>query len=203
VPLHTLRADVDFRRRDRVHHLRHLRRQGLDLQGRDHGARPDGAGQENGRGRAGSSAPRRELKPPHQDIKTASHAATDQNQVPQGAQRPHPRPGDLGRLACLRRVRPQGDGAGARHRAPDRSRAARADASHEARRPRVDPGVSDVPVTKKPLEVRMGSGKGGIELWVTRGLDRQLGSRERERLLGKLHRTRVELEQDAGRLQAR
>ena len=26
----------------------------------------------------------------------------------------------------------------------------------------------DVPVTKKPLEVRMGSGKGAIELWVTR-----------------------------------
>ena len=26
----------------------------------------------------------------------------------------------------------------------------------------------DVPVTKKPLEVRMGSGKGGVELWVTR-----------------------------------
>ena len=26
----------------------------------------------------------------------------------------------------------------------------------------------DVPVTKKPLEARMGSGKGGIELWVTR-----------------------------------
>jgi len=26
----------------------------------------------------------------------------------------------------------------------------------------------DVPVTKKPLEVRMGSGKGGIELWVVR-----------------------------------
>ena len=26
----------------------------------------------------------------------------------------------------------------------------------------------DVPVTKKPLEVRMGSGKGGIELWVCR-----------------------------------
>ena len=26
----------------------------------------------------------------------------------------------------------------------------------------------DVPVSKKPLEVRMGSGKGGIELWVTR-----------------------------------
>jgi large subunit ribosomal protein L16 len=26
----------------------------------------------------------------------------------------------------------------------------------------------DVPVTKKPLEVRMGSGKGGVELWVCR-----------------------------------
>jgi len=26
----------------------------------------------------------------------------------------------------------------------------------------------DVPVTKKPLEVRMGSGKGSVELWVTR-----------------------------------
>src|SRR5580765_1701274 len=26
----------------------------------------------------------------------------------------------------------------------------------------------DVPVTKKPTEVRMGSGKGAIELWVTR-----------------------------------
>src|ERR1044071_2161293 len=26
----------------------------------------------------------------------------------------------------------------------------------------------DVPVTKKPLEVRMGSGKGGLELWVAR-----------------------------------
>ena len=26
----------------------------------------------------------------------------------------------------------------------------------------------DVPVTKKPLEVRMGSGKGAVELWVTR-----------------------------------
>jgi large subunit ribosomal protein L16 len=26
----------------------------------------------------------------------------------------------------------------------------------------------DIPVTKKPAEVRMGSGKGGIELWVAR-----------------------------------
>src|SRR5262249_17308201 len=26
----------------------------------------------------------------------------------------------------------------------------------------------DVPVTKKPLEVRMGSGKGSVELWIAR-----------------------------------
>jgi large subunit ribosomal protein L16 len=26
----------------------------------------------------------------------------------------------------------------------------------------------DVPVTKKPIEVRMGKGKGGVEFWVTR-----------------------------------
>ena len=28
----------------------------------------------------------------------------------------------------------------------------------------------DVPVTKKPLETRMGSGKGGVELWVAKVL---------------------------------
>ena len=61
VPLHTLARRRRLRRRDRVHHLRHLRRQGLDLQGRDHGARPDGAGQEDGRRRGRPSAPRRGL----------------------------------------------------------------------------------------------------------------------------------------------
>ena len=55
VPLHTLRADVDYGVATALHHLRHLRRQGLDLQGRDHGARPDGAGQEDG-GRRGRAA---------------------------------------------------------------------------------------------------------------------------------------------------
>ena len=38
VPLHTLRGDVDYGTRDGADHLRHLRRQGLGLQGRDHGA---------------------------------------------------------------------------------------------------------------------------------------------------------------------
>jgi hypothetical protein len=50
-----------LRRGDGVHHLRHLRGQGLDLQGRDHGARPDGAGQEDGRRRRRPSAPGRSV----------------------------------------------------------------------------------------------------------------------------------------------
>ena len=49
VPLHTLRADVDYGVGDRVHHLWHVRHQGLDLQGRDPRTRSDGAGQAHGR----------------------------------------------------------------------------------------------------------------------------------------------------------
>ncbi len=62
VPLHTLARRRRFRRRDRVHHLRHLRRQGVDLQGRDPRARSDGAGQEDGRGRRRPAASRRGLR---------------------------------------------------------------------------------------------------------------------------------------------
>ncbi len=47
-----------LRRRHRVHDLWHLRRQGVDLQGRDPGARSDGAGQAHGRERGGSPASR-------------------------------------------------------------------------------------------------------------------------------------------------
>ena len=39
VPLHTLRADIDYGDCDRAHRLRHDRREGLDLQGRDPRAR--------------------------------------------------------------------------------------------------------------------------------------------------------------------
>lgn len=47
-----------LRRGDGVHHLRHLRREGLGVQGRDHGARPDGAGQAARRAAAGWPRPR-------------------------------------------------------------------------------------------------------------------------------------------------
>ena len=61
VPLHTLRADVDYGTADGAYGLRHVRDQGLDLQGRDPRTRSDGAGQEAcgngslGRRRASSS----------------------------------------------------------------------------------------------------------------------------------------------------
>ena len=37
----------------------------------------------------------------------------------------------------------------------------------------------DVPITQKPLEVRMGSGKGNVEYWVARGAARQGAVRDR------------------------
>src|SRR6202165_2472367 len=68
-----------------------------------------------------------------------SHDATKENEVPEGAQGPDPRRCDFGRDVVVRSVRPEGDGARAHHRTPDRGRAACADPSHEARRPCLDP----------------------------------------------------------------
>ena len=81
------------------------------------------------------------------------------NQIPEGLQG-RIRQRQRAAPAELRPVRPEGDGAGAHHRAPDRGAARRAIAPHEARRPRLDPHFPDVPVSKKPTEVRMGKGQG-------------------------------------------
>ena len=65
--------------------------------------------------------------------------------------------------------RPEGDGAGADHRAPDRGGPPRDHASHQARQGRLWIRIfPDVPVSSKPAEVRMGSGKGSPEFWVAR-----------------------------------
>ena len=42
VPLHTLRADIDYGTSEAIHHLRDLRHEGLGVQGRNPGTRPDG-----------------------------------------------------------------------------------------------------------------------------------------------------------------
>ena len=83
VPLHTLRADIDYGTATAQHDLRHLRRQGLGVQGRDPGARPDGAGQASRRtaGRVARLNGRR----------SRNDASTEAHQVPQGAQGPYPR----------------------------------------------------------------------------------------------------------------
>ena len=54
-------------------------------------------------------------------------------------QGPHPRRCQGRHRAEFRPVRPEGDGAGARHRAPDRGGPPRHHPPHEARRPRLDP----------------------------------------------------------------
>ena len=48
----------------------------------------------------------------------------------------------------------------------DRGRASRDDALRQARRPDLDPRVPGQADHKKPLEVRMGNGKGNVEYWV-------------------------------------
>ena len=58
VPLHTSARRRRLRRRYGIHHLRHMRRESLDLQGRDPRARSDGAGQEARRRRDRPAAPR-------------------------------------------------------------------------------------------------------------------------------------------------
>ena len=82
VPLHTLRADVDFGTAHRQDHLRHLRRQGLGVQGRDPGPRPDGAGQ----ARPGSAG-RRPQRRPHgrPELRTRIMLSPEAHQIPQGA----------------------------------------------------------------------------------------------------------------------
>jgi large subunit ribosomal protein L16 len=73
-----------------------------------------------------------------------------------------------GFTAVLRRVRPQGARARARDRAPDRGGAPR-DHARMKRQGRVWIRIfPDVPVSTKPAEVRMGSGKGAPEYWVCR-----------------------------------
>ena len=57
-------------------------------------------------------------------------------------------------------------GRGRIHRAPDRGGPACHDPPREARRQDLDPGFPDKPITKKPLEVRQGKGKGNVEYWV-------------------------------------
>ena len=70
VPLHTLRADVDYGLAEAAHHVRSHRREGVDLQGRDPPVQERGRGQDrqakprwrSARPRASPAAPRRQRR---------------------------------------------------------------------------------------------------------------------------------------------
>ena len=72
-------------------------------------------------------------------LRNRDDAATKAHEIPQGLQGPYPWQCQGRHRSELRLARPQGGGARARHCAPDRGRAARDHAPHEARRSRVDP----------------------------------------------------------------
>ena len=88
VPLHTLRANIDYGTALGPHGLRHHRRQGVDLQGRDHGARSHGPGEQGARGagrRTLHRAPRTRPGARLVERQGLSHAATEAYEIPQGS----------------------------------------------------------------------------------------------------------------------
>src|SRR5712692_1855864 len=157
-----------LRRRHRVHHLRHLRRQGVDLQGRDPRARSDGAGQEDGRGRCRPSAPRRVRAQGRTNRKVAAMLQPMKTKFRKAHK------GRIKGLATSGAELSFGE-YGLKAMEPDRVSARQIEAArramtrHMKRSGRVWIRIfPDVPVSKKPLEVRMGSGKGAPEMWVCR-----------------------------------
>ena len=123
-----------FRLRHGQDHLRHLWRQGVGVQGRDPGARPDGAGQAR-RGRPPASHERGRTRTARTGKTSCSPKRTKYRKAHKGRIHGLPRAA----RAQFRRLRPEGDRAGPRHRAPDRGGAARDHPPHPPRRPRVDP----------------------------------------------------------------
>jgi small subunit ribosomal protein S3 len=74
VPLHTLRADIDYGFAEAKYHLRHHRRQGVDLQGRSLRLHPD-----RPRPKAETPRPERSERPARRPViakRGNSHAAT-------------------------------------------------------------------------------------------------------------------------------
>jgi ribosomal protein S3/ribosomal protein L16 len=153
-----------FRPGHRQHRLRHLRRQGLDLQGRDHGARPDGVRAPPGRGRRahqpasrGGVSPRdRIMLQPVRTKYRKQFKGRIHGKATSGAELTF---GSFG----LKSLEPE------RVTARQIEAARRAITRHMKRAGRLWIRIfPDVPVSKKPTEVRMGKGKGTPELWVVR-----------------------------------
>ena len=153
VPLHTLRADIDYGFAEAHDHLRHDRRQGLDLQGR--GAAAAAATRAPRRGGADRADARR--------TSGDAHASAGENQVPQAAEGPHARQG-LPRLGPgLRRLRPAGHRARLAHRPPDRGGPRRDHPPRQARRQALDPGLPGQADHQEAGRDPHGQGQGHVE----------------------------------------
>ena len=156
VPLHTLRADIDYGvaeakttygiigikvwifkgevlEHDPMAHERRATEGAGDGQGAPRRERDVTSDRPRGRRRDRDGAG--ELR------RHRINAATEEDQIPQGAQGPHPRQCQGRFRARFRPVRPEVAGARARHCSPDRSGPPRDHPRDEARRPRVDPRV--------------------------------------------------------------
>ena len=166
VPLHTLRADIDYGIATAFTTFGTCGVKVWVFKGRDHGARPDGARQaRRGSRTAANSGPGRAHRA---EGRVRSHAATQ---------------GTKYRKAFKGRISGAAKGGfnldfgsfGLKAMEPDRLTARQIEAArraitrHMKRAGRVWIRVfPDVPVSKKPAEVRMGSGKGAPEFWAAR-----------------------------------
>ena len=146
VPLHTLRADIDYARATRAHDLRHDRGQGLDLQRRS--ARGRRSRPAAGRSRDREARSRDAMLMP----KRVKYRKQQRGRMRGMAYR--------GRHGRLRRVRPEGARAGwVTNRQIEAARVAITRSIKRGGKMwiRIFP---DKPITKKPAETRMGKGKG-------------------------------------------
>ncbi len=134
VPLHTLRGNVDYAEAEAHTAYGVCGVKVWVFKGEILGSRPARAGpaDDGGSDLRRPSGARRARQPV--SAKEVRDAATQAHQVPQGLQGPHPWQCQGRDRAQLRRLRPQGHGAGADHRAPDRGGPPRDHASHQALR---------------------------------------------------------------------
>ena len=164
VPLHTLRADIDYGVATAFTTYGTCGVKVWIFKGEIMEHDPFATERRQAEAAEGNRPPRSAIARPPPRSKEKNHAVTQAHKIPQAAQGPHPRSGQGGHLAELRRLWPQGAGAGTAERARDRSRAPRHHPSYEARRPRLDPhlpGRAGVQEARRSPH-GLGQGRAGI-----------------------------------------
>ena len=159
-----------LRRCHRQDDLWHLRREGLDLQGRDHGARSDGdrkapGGSFRSQPWRGGATPASGAGAVTDNESCFNPNAPNSASSTRAASTAPPRPAPTLNFGAygLKALEPE------RIKAREIEAARRAITRQMKRAGRVWIRVfPDVPVSKKPAEVRMGSGKGAPEFWVAK-----------------------------------